>query len=41
MISLELSMIQEKERDRAMIRDAMATYTGPINVVPRHREPMP
>lgn len=33
MVSLELSMIQEKERDRAMIRDLMAAYTGPITVV--------
>jgi hypothetical protein len=30
---MESSTIQAKERDRAMIRDAMATYTGPINVV--------
>jgi hypothetical protein len=41
MITMESSTIQAKEADRAMIRDAMATYTGPINVVPRHREPMP
>jgi hypothetical protein len=30
---MESSTIQAKESDRAMIRDAMATYTGPINVV--------
>jgi len=28
MISLELSMIQQKEADRQMIREAMAEYTG-------------
>jgi hypothetical protein len=33
MVSMESSTIQAKEADRAMIRDAMATYTGPINVV--------
>jgi hypothetical protein len=33
MITMESSTIQAKESDRAMIRDAMATYTGPINVV--------
>ena len=30
---MESSTIQAKERDRQMIREAMATYTGPINVV--------
>jgi hypothetical protein len=33
MITMESSTIQAKESDRAMIRDLMATYTGPINVV--------
>ena len=33
MISLELSMIQQKEADRQMIRDLMAEYTGPITVI--------
>ena len=33
MISMELSTVQAKDSDRAMIRDAMATYTGPITVV--------
>jgi len=33
MISLELSMIQQKEADRQMIREAMAEYTGPITVI--------
>jgi hypothetical protein len=37
MISLELSMIQLKDADRQMIRDAMSNYTGPITVV----EPQP
>jgi len=33
MISLELSMIQQKEADRQMIRDLMAEYTGAITIV--------
>ena len=33
MISMELSTVKAKESDRAMIRDLMATYTGPVNVV--------
>ncbi len=37
MISLELSMVQLKEADRQMIREAMSNYTGPITVV----EPQP
>jgi hypothetical protein len=37
MISLELSLIQLKDADRQMIRDAMSNYTGQITVV----EPQP
>lgn len=33
MISLELSSIQAKDSDRAMIREAMSAYTGAINVI--------
>jgi hypothetical protein len=33
MISLELSMIQQKEADRQMIREAMSNYTGAITIV--------
>lgn len=33
MISLELSSIQAKDAERAMIREAMASYTGQINVI--------
>jgi hypothetical protein len=33
MISMELSTVKAKDSDRAMIRDLMAAYTGPINVV--------
>lgn len=33
MISLELSMIQLKEADRQMIREAMSSYTGAITIV--------
>ncbi len=33
MISLDLSMIQQKEADRQMIREAMAEYTGAITVI--------
>jgi len=33
MISLELSMIQLKDADRAMIREAMSNYTGAITIV--------
>jgi hypothetical protein len=33
LITMESSTIQAKEADRAMIRDLMATYTGPITVV--------
>ena len=33
MISMELSTVQAKDADRAMIRDLMAAYTGPITVI--------
>jgi hypothetical protein len=33
MITMESSTIQAKESDRAMIREAMSNYTGPINIV--------
>ena len=33
LISMELSTVQAKDADRQMIRDLMATYTGPITVI--------
>lgn len=33
MITMESSTIQAKDADRAMIREAMSKYTGPITIV--------
>lgn len=40
MLSLELSTIQAKDQERAAIREAMASYDGPINVIPSNLKPV-